>query len=1121
MLSGLVQDSRTALFVLDPSDGRVVDCNRGAVEHLGYSREELLGLSVVDFEATLDDYGGFLEQIRELRYREILKIHGEHVRENGERVTVRVRAERIEYDENEFILARVEPSSDISTDSIAINQKFKHYSRLFQEAPIGLVEVDGTHLFRNMEQRREEGISDFYQYLDEDVERILDFFDRIDFGEINDRTLEIVGANSRQQLVENFPSLIPPESYEFFKEAFTKFAQRVPKISDTLKIRTFEGEERWVELIMETMESAETYYKEIFISLIDVTDRKQAQIQLEEQEKSFRNLVKNVPEVVYRCLPDSEWTMQYISQDIEEITGFPASDFLENEVRSYESVIHPEDREDVRDTISQALIEGETFETEYRIDRADGEVRWVLERGRGLRNEEGEEYIEGIILDVTQRRETQERLRENEERYRKLFENSRVGMAEISFDENWLHTNDQLQEMLGYTQDEFLDMKCRDITHPDSIGQNQEFARKLKEREVDHFTSEKRYRHKEGHWIWVRMTVSRVDIPRNGYDGYFVAIIENIHERYETERKLSESERRFRSLFENAAVGIAHVDLDGTFLRANDELVNLLGYTREELEGTKFQDVTHPEDLDKDLEHLDQLKSGQSQQYSMEKRYIRQDGSSFWAELTVGVVLDDEETPDYFVSVIQDISERKRTEKELRRSESRFRTTFQDAGVGMAHIFKDGRISRVNQRLVDFLGYSSQELTNRNVLDLIHPDDTETIREALNCLWAGEIDHYSGEQRYLRKDGTVVWGKIGLGIPRLDEMDDPPYSIAALQDINRRKRLQDRHQTFFELSPDLMAIADYEGRLIQVNSAFESTLGYSREEITSQPFMEFVHPEDREETWEKLEQLRKGQPVESHENRYETSDGDWRWLNWRATPGDEYIYTVARDVTRRHEYEQQLESMLDEKETLLKEVHHRVKNNLQVICSLLDMAKRRHDNEKTMEVLESCTERVQSMALIHEQLYQSDQLSSVNFRKYLDDLLGRLCRVRGVDRKHVDLDLDLRKDRMPLDLAIPCGIILNELLANALEYGFSADNRESIHVKLGYTNEDDLRLKVRDSGPGFPEDFDIDKSNTLGLEVVRTLTNYELGGSLQIRNDGGASVTVTFPLDEHRILNED
>jgi PAS domain S-box-containing protein len=256
-----------------------------------------------------------------------------------------------------------------------------------------------------------------------------------------------------------------------------------------------------------------------------------------------------------------------------------------------------------------------------------------------------------------------------------------------------------------------------------------------------------------------------------------------------TEGALRESEAQFRGTFENAAVGIAHEDLAGRFLRFNERFCTILGYAPAELVGKNLAEVTHPEDLVADLAQIDRLTRGESFSYTMEKRFIRKDGTVIWADRTVSLQLDATDKPTYLIKIIQDISQRKRAQERLRQSEAQFRGTFENAAVGIAHEDLAGRFLRFNERFCTILGYTPTELVGKNLSEVTHPEDLAADLAQFGALTRGESSSYTMEKRFIRKDGTSVWAELTVSL-QFDATGKPTYFIKIIQDISERKRLE-------------------------------------------------------------------------------------------------------------------------------------------------------------------------------------------------------------------------------------------------------------------------------------------------------------------------------------------
>jgi two-component sensor histidine kinase len=225
---------------------------------------------------------------------------------------------------------------------------------------------------------------------------------------------------------------------------------------------------------------------------------------------------------------------------------------------------------------------------------------------------------------------------------------------------------------------------------------------------------------------------------------------------------------------------------------------------------------------------------------------------------------------------------------------------------------------------------------------------------------------------------------------------------------------------------------------------------------------------------------------------------------------DQEVIVVARDVTQRQQAEAQLHASLQEKEALLKEVHHRVKNNLQIISSLLTLQADQVNDPGALELLRESRNRVRSMAQIHETLYRSADLSRADFAAYIESLGSQLFRSYAVDPGRVRWHAEVAPVSLDLDRAIPCGLILNELISNALKHAFPEGRSGEIVVRLYVTPEGMYTLVVSDNGVGLPEGRNARPTGSLGLQLVATLAR-QLRGRLELERHGGTTFRLTFP----------
>jgi PAS domain S-box-containing protein len=325
------------------------------------------------------------------------------------------------------------------------------------------------------------------------------------------------------------------------------------------------------------------------------------------------------------------------------------------------------------------------------------------------------------------------------------------------------------------------------------------------------------------------------------------------------------------------------------------------------------------------------------------------------------------------------------------------------APTGMLLVDAEGKIALVNAQLEKLFGYSREELLGQPSETLLAERLRVRHRERRTRFFRDPTARAIGADQDLYglcKDGTEF--PIEMGFNPL-QTPEGTFALSSIADISERRRAEaeraelliqrevaQRHaerSRFFEVSLDLVCIANTQGRFLQLNPAFASTLGYSIEELLASPFLDFVHPDDVVATRELVSSMSAGAPARDFTNRYRCKDGSYRWLQWRGIPDARgRLYAVARDVTRDRELVQELRSQqaslgtaLKEREVLLQEMHHRVKNNLQVISSLINMQSRQLRDASAISALGECKARVEAIALIHEKLYQTKNYAQVPF----------------------------------------------------------------------------------------------------------------------------------------------
>jgi two-component system, sensor histidine kinase PdtaS len=322
-----------------------------------------------------------------------------------------------------------------------------------------------------------------------------------------------------------------------------------------------------------------------------------------------------------------------------------------------------------------------------------------------------------------------------------------------------------------------------------------------------------------------------------------------------------------------------------------------------------------------------------------------------------------------------------------------------------------------------------------------------------------------------------------------------------------------------DLADDAIISVGSDQRIILYNQGAERIFGFSAEQVAGQP-LDLLLPERfahahrghvRDFAEGAASARRMGERSEIFARRRDGTEFPAEASISKANVNGAWIFTVIlRDVTERKIAEEKIQASLREKEVLLKEIHHRVKNNLQVVSSLLGLQSRVIADPQTRRMFQESQNRIHSMALLHERLYQSEDLSEIDYRQYVCELTAHLFRTYGVSARRVDLKISFEETRMNLDAAVPCGLILNELVSNCLKHAFPDGREGEIRIELRKDGGRLASLLVADTGVGLPEDISLWNSKSLGLRLVRILAN-NIGAAVEVSARPGTSVKLVFP----------
>jgi PAS domain S-box-containing protein len=446
----------------------------------------------------------------------------------------------------------------------------------------------------------------------------------------------------------------------------------------------------------------------------------------------------------------------------------------------------------------------------------------------------------------------------------------------------------------------------------------------------------------------------------------------------------------------------------------------------------------------------------------------------------------------------------------------------EDAIVGLS---LDGTILTWNPAAETIYGYTTREAVGNSVSMLIPPYNSDEISLILAWIKSGErVTHYETLRR--RKDGSII--NVSLSVsPIKDDNGEIIGASSIARDTSASKKmelqLQESEEKFREVfnnANDAIFLHSIKNdgtpdNFVEVNDVACQRLGYTREELLQMKPADIDNPETAKKISKHMELLL--------ENGRATFEAVNLTMDGREIPvevsahifnlrGEQMVLSILRDITRRKESEAKLRKSLDEKELLLKEIHHRVKNNLMVISSLLNLQSKYIKDKAALEVFRESQHRARSMALIHTMLYQSTDLKCINFGDYITKLTQELFRTY-VTSDNIQLNLDVGDILLDINTSIPLGLIVNELVSNSLKHAFPHGEKGEVTVRFHKVN-DHYTFLVADTGIGFPEDLDFRKTNSLGMRLVNTLTD-QVEGEIELNTTGGTCFTINFTEKEY------
>jgi PAS domain S-box-containing protein len=483
-----------------------------------------------------------------------------------------------------------------------------------------------------------------------------------------------------------------------------------------------------------------------------------------------------------------------VNRRLCEILGYSEAELLK---LTGKDISHPDDT-DVINRERPRLYAGEidSVRVEKRYLRKDRSVVWVAFTMVLERDAKGTPLYEVAVYDdITARKSAEAALREGEERFRRTFELAGSGLAQVSLEGRFMRVNPRVCEILGYSEQELVGMSVKDLSYPEDRDLADAPRDRVRRGEIDSARLEKRYLRKDGSLVWVGLVIA-VERDSAGRPLCAISVMDDITSRKQAEQALRDSEARFRGIVDSANEGILVYDRELRVVDLNAAAERILGLPRAALIGkpgfTSLLPCVREDGTPLPPEERPTRRSIAAGK-PLTRAVLgirREDGWITWLSVNTGFLRRAGEDGFYgIVSTISDITAQRQAETALRDSEALFRSTFELAASGIAHVSLDGRFMRVNPQLCGMLGYAEHELIGRSVKEISHPEDRDVTDAHRAQVRAGERESVRFEKRYLRKDGAPVWVSLGVALAR-NAAGTPQYEIAMFDDITERKQAE-------------------------------------------------------------------------------------------------------------------------------------------------------------------------------------------------------------------------------------------------------------------------------------------------------------------------------------------
>jgi len=852
----------------------------------------------------------------------------------------------------------------------------------------------------------------------------------------------------------------------------------------------------------------------------DITEHRQIESALIKTEESFRKIFEEGR--IGIVTSDREFRFDMVNRAFCAFTGYSEEEL---KTMTFRDITHPDYlKQDIEYLKKLELGEIPFYRTEKQYIRKTGETVWGSLIASVIHDKEGN-FVNYLVMieDINELKLMSELMITRKQQMQTIADNLPAYISYVDArDLSYIMVNRGFAAGFGREPEQITGMLVNEILGDEAFSRALPYIERA--RAGERVSYENVVPVKDGQ-RWFRLNY----IPEKDKDGTVRNIIVqamDVTELKETGTMLLESELRYRSLFENAPVGIFHSTVEGKIIRVNAEFARIMGYSSpEELQQAINRSSVSETIYDRPEERADLIEKVMvvpGSWISTERKYRRKDGTYITAQLIFRVIPG---KPDILEGFVEDISERKLALETLEKSEEKYRMLTENM-LDVVWILdtETWNFRYLSPSVFKLRGFTAEEIMSGPIDDAVDKDKIVELKAIMLGMvrdylsGRGPADkYYTSEVELIRKDGSTVWTEAVSRCYRNPQTGHIEIHGVS-RDITKRRKVQqelfESEKLFRSLSENIPGyVCSFlpDSTITFCNRLFAEMKGSGIGELTNRRFYDYLGRKTSEYLKFKLEQLTPGNPMLTDEYQGTGPDGAVQHQEWRigalfGGSGKPYRYiAVGFDITERKHAENQIRSLLREKELLLREVHHRIKNFMNTVCGLINLQKESTREQAAVKSLEDASNRVQNMMLLYDKLYQSTDFRQIPVKDYIPQLVDEIID-NFPNRSQVKIIKQVDDFIIDGKILQPLGIIINELITNIMKYAFKGRSKGLITVKASREG-DRIILEVRDNGVGMPEPVNYKNITGFGLMLVEMLTE-QIGGTLRIERDNGTGIII-------------